>query len=254
LDKLKSLSLLLSLTGLFLFIFSSCNNSESNIADDISEKIVYQIPFTNNQQHKYQIINSQEDVIGWGFLSSFREEGRLVLEQKYFSSKNETATDEIILVVDSETLKPLAGLREISHINFEGKQINDVYEWLYDNNQDFPKLKSTITRHNEINDKSLDLFGNYFDNETSFWLWRTFNFSDGGEILYSASLVLDNDINNVSVSIFPQELIEVPGGTYNAWRLVIRNGRALASVWINTLSPYEMIRYDNGDIVLQLSN
>ena len=253
-DKLKSLSLLLSLTGLFLFIFSSCNNSESKMIDDINEKIVYQIPFADNQQHKYQVINSQGDLIAWGFLSSFRKEEHLVLEQKYFSSKNETATDEIILVVDSETFKPLAGLREISHINSEGKQINDVYEWLYDNDQDFPKLKSTITSHNGINDKSLDLVGNYFDNESSFWLWRTFNFSDGGEVFYNTALVLDNDINNVSVSIFPQESIEVPAGNYNAWRLVIRNGRALASVWINTLSPYEMIRYDNGDIVLQLSD
>ena len=252
--KLKSSSFLLGLAGLCLFLFSSCNNSESNVLGDIDEKIVYQIPFTNNQQHKYQIINSQEDIIASGVLSSFIQDGRLVLEQKYSSSQDQIATDEIILVVDSQTLKPLAGLREISHVNSDGKQINDVYEWVYDNNRDFPKLNSTITTQNGSKDSSLDLVRNYFDNESSFWLWRTLNFSENTDFFYNTSLVLDHDINSISIRIFPAEAIEVPAGTYNAWRLVIRNGRALASAWINVLPPHEMVRYDNGDIVLQLSD
>ena len=252
--KLKSLSLLISSTVLCLFLFLSCDNSQKSLLNVINEPIVYQIPFENDQQHKYEIINSQEDVIAFGFLSSFINDGRLVLEQKYSSSRDQFATDEIILVVDSQTLKPLAGLREISHVNLDKKQINDVYEWIYDNNPDLPKLNSTITTQDGTENQSLDLIGNYFDNESSFWLWRTLNFSEVTEISYNASLVLDNEINSMSVRIFPKELVKVPAGTYDTWRLVVRNGRALASVWINTLPPHEMIRYDNGDIVLQLSN
>tara|TARA_Y100000590_G_C15738359_1_gene1019367 strand:- start:2563 stop:3321 length:759 start_codon:yes stop_codon:yes gene_type:complete len=252
LANFKPLSFFVGFVGFFLFL--SCNNSESKILNDSAQQIVYQIPFTSNEQHRYKINNSEEDEIALGVLSSYIEDGHLVLEQKYLSLKDETATDEIVLVVDPQTLKPLAGLREISHANPDGKQVNDVYEWVYDSNLDFPKLDSTVTTQNGIKNQSLELIGNYFDNESSFWLWRTLEFFDGGEFSYNTSIVLSNENNSMSVRIFPEESVRVPAGTYNAWRLVIRNGRALASAWINTLPPHEMVRYDNGDIVLQLSD
>ena len=49
-----------------------------------------------------------------------------------------------------------------------------------------------------------------------------------------------------------QQTITVPAGTFDTWRLQVRNGRATRVAWINVEPPHEIVQWDNGVLLFQL--
>ena len=50
-----------------------------------------------------------------------------------------------------------------------------------------------------------------------------------------------------------RETIEVPAGSFEAWRVIVRNGRAIRSAWINVEAPHQLLQWDNGDLIFRLT-
>ena len=46
----------------------------------------------------------------------------------------------------------------------------------------------------------------------------------------------------------------MPAGTFETWRLQIRNGRATRIAWINIEAPHEIVQWDNGSSIFRLLN
>ena len=49
-----------------------------------------------------------------------------------------------------------------------------------------------------------------------------------------------------------QEQVEAPGGTSQAWRILLRNGRAVRTAWISLDTPHRIMRWDNGETIFEL--
>jgi hypothetical protein len=44
----------------------------------------------------------------------------------------------------------------------------------------------------------------------------------------------------------------VPAGSFDTWRLQVRNGRATRVAWVNIEAPHEVVQWDNGSVVFRL--
>ena len=51
-----------------------------------------------------------------------------------------------------------------------------------------------------------------------------------------------------------KEEVEVPAGTFQAWRLEIRSGGRTQKAWYADDGPRTLVRYDNGDLVFELES
>ena len=112
----------------------------------------------------------------------------------------------------------------------------------------------TITNvANGANDRDeLELQRNYYDNESSLWLWRTLDFNEELDLNYVSVNPIENTQQTVNIQTPAIETIAVPAGTFEAWRLIVRNGRAIRSAWISIDLPHQILQWDNGDIIFRL--
>jgi len=218
--------------------------------------IVDTVAFVDGEQLTYELVNVQGDPLGTGVLTVRLEGTRFVLEQHFESPATavaELSTDDVTLAVDATTLRPFGGLREVVRVASDGTKKNEIYEWVYDIDGDVTGLGYNSTIDGETDRGELeDLRDHYYDNESSLWLWRTLTFSEEFEASYVSVNPLGGKQQTVKVQTPSTETIEVPAGTFEVWRLIVRNGRSLRSAWINVEAPHEVVQWDNGDVIFRL--
>ena len=138
--------------------------------------IVTKVPFIDGERLMYELVDIDGVLIGHGELSAHIEGSRFILTQNYKSVSNEvqsSATDVTYLAVDLTTLAPFGALREARSLNRDGEQDRQVWEWGYSNEGDGDLLTITNVANGANDRDELELQRNYYDNESSLWLWRT---------------------------------------------------------------------------------
>jgi len=101
-----------------------------------------------------------------------------------------------------------------------------------------------------------ELEEHYYDNESSFFLWRTIEFVEGYEASYHAVLINQAQQPLVTLRVAGKEEITVPAGTFDAWRLEIESDPGDVVAWIADTPQRPLVRYenDNIDFVLELTS
>lgn len=219
--------------------------------------VVGAVAFVDGERLTYELVNVEGDPLGSGVLTTRLEGSRFVLQQDYESeptSDAEPSTDAVTLAVDATTLRPFGGLREVVRVASDGTKKNEVYEWVYDIDGDVTGLGSSSTVDGKSDEHELELREHYYDNESSLWLWRTLSFSEEFEANYVSVNPLEGKQQTVKLQTPSTETIEVPAGTFEVWRLIVRNGRSLRSAWINVEAPHEVVQWDNGDVIFRLKS
>lgn len=221
-----------------------------------TEPVVAQIPFAPGERLVYAIRNAEGTRIGTGTLSVVEQGGHLALRQSY----EETApppgmppsTDAGAVEVDAKTLEPLAGSRQIARRTGTQAPV-DGYTWTYGESNGKDVLRANAIKHDEKPSlKGITLRDHYYDNESSLWLWRTLAFAEGYDKFYVSANAVEQQQHTVNLSIRQRETVEVPAGTFEAWRLLFRNGRAVRTAWVNVNAPHEVVKWDNGEVVFLL--
>jgi len=217
--------------------------------------IVTKVPFIDGERLMYELVDIDGVLIGHGELSAHIEGSRFILTQNYKSVSNEvqsSATDVTDLAVDLTTLAPFGALREARSLNRDGEQDRQVWEWGYSNEGDGDLLTITNVANGANDRDELELQRNYYDNESSLWLWRTLDFNEELDLNYVSVNPIENTQQTVNIQTPAIETIAVPAGTFEAWRLIVRNGRAIRSAWISIDLPHQILQWDNGDIIFRL--
>ncbi|MEX2446873.1 MAG: DUF3108 domain-containing protein [Dehalococcoidia bacterium] len=216
--------------------------------------VVEAVPWTPGEQLAYVLTTEAGDEVGRGILSTDDHEAGLVLEQRYEESTapaGATPTyDEIAVTVDPSTLRPLAGRRETLVRDVDGATYLEEMSWSY---QPDGQLLSQRTRDGEVVDQgTVAVDEDAYDNESSLWLWRTLGLGEEYQRLYRSANPVDRTQQSVDVRVPHRETIEVPAGIFDTWRVIFRSGRAVRTAWINIEAPHEIIRWDNGDLIFEL--
>ena len=211
--------------------------------------IVVQHPFVDGERYHYRLLNDDAEVIATGTLTTQMAGDRLQLSQEYVEAPvegREPTRDYSAITVDAQTLKPLEVIREITSVDEV-----DRYDARYEDGQ----LEVLLTRTGdkvETRERSLPVPEHAYDNESALWLWRAIDLREDYEGAYISMNIVETSRQTADLTVTGQETVTVPAGTFNAWRLQIRNGRATRVAWINVEAPHQIVRWDNSETVFEL--
>jgi len=217
--------------------------------------IVGQVPLVDGERYVYVLEDVEGDELGHGELVTRLEGTRFVLEQRYVGIAEDgraAPTDVTELAVEAATLAPFGALREAVREDDDGHEERDLFDWTYTAGEENDVLAVERESDGDRETNELRLRSNYYDNESSLWLWRTLDFDEELDLNYVSVNPIERTQQTVNIQTPARETIEVPAGTFEAWRVIVRNGRAIRSAWINVEAPHQLLQWDNGDLIFRL--
>ena len=164
------------------------------------------------------------------------QEGRYELAQRF---RNDEDFDNSLVVVDAETLKPISGSRD-RLVDGERVQLTSQY--------DATENTVTITEIEEDGEARViphRLERNYYDNDSSLFLWRSIPFAEGFEASYYTVVTGSGEQHIVHIEVVRKERITVPAGTFETWRLEIEGTDRKQVAWYADTPQHPLVQYDN---------
>ncbi len=221
--------------------------------------IASNIAFEDDESFVYSLTNDIGDVIGSGVFETTRVDGgRLLLRQFYLEADTPEGlvptSDVVIVEVDAATLRPLSGSRDIVTRGSDGTIEEETYRWTYEEDDEgVVRVSSTLTRGDREPERgSFEVRDHYYDNESSLWLWRTLAFVEEYDEFYVSVNPIEVTQQTVNLRVPMRQTIEVPAGSFDTWRILLRNGRSVRTAWINADAPYQVVQWDNGVVIFRL--
>jgi hypothetical protein len=207
-----------------------------------TQDIVTSIPWTVGEETNYTILDNDDEVLGTGVLRIDEEDGRLRLRQHY---ENPDFDDRSSVLVDSETLKPIEAERTITGedgvLSIEVRYSGDTAE--------IERVATEEGKDEERRIDRLDVPEHAYDTGASLFLWRTIPMEVDYRTAYrsmATAVVGKSQENKVTLRVLRQETVEVPAGTFEAWRLEIRASGVKQTAWYDADSAHRLLKYDNG--------
>ena len=198
----------------------------------------------DGERFEYEITEPGREPVH-GELSAGRTAEGWLLSQRYVSAANEANVD-LTRVTVNEALRPLTSERSVQFAGgIEGHALD------YD--LAGKRATSTRTRAGKIETRELKLRDNAYDNDSAFWLWRSLPLADGYKSRYASVNSYERSQSVVVLTVVGSADVTVPAGTFEAWRLLVVNGRASRTAWIEVAPPHRLVQWDNGSAVMQLT-
>lgn len=214
---------------------AACGYTEG---DPETQDIVAGIPWPEQERTQYLILDSDGDeVLLTGTLSAELQDSQYEMHLQFEDMEGQT--DESLVLVDAETMKPDSVRREIQRTDetviIEGEY--DEAEGILD-----------ITEIDEEGDERtlpLRLEDHYYDNESSLFLWRTIPFEEGYEANYHTVIAAQGVQHNVNIQVDSMEEITIEAGTFDAWLVEIRSQDRTQRAWFSDTPERLLLQYDN---------
>lgn len=216
-------------------------------------------PWRAGERLEYRLRNDQGDALGTAILTTAQDGDRYVLGQVYEEDPGRVPAgaaairDEVRLVVDGRTLKPLEGTRITRGRQGDGQPQETRVVWTYRATGESTTL---VTRREgaggRLEESTLPLREHAYDNESSLWLWRGVALAEGYEEAYVSASALDRTQQTAIITVPQRERVEVPAGAFEAWRILLRSGRAVRTAWIGIEAPSRVVRWDTGEVIFEL--
>jgi hypothetical protein len=208
-------------------------------APEAADRVVARVPFAAGERHTFSLYDSAGALVGRGVLSVAAGANGLELVQRYGQPDGEQ-NDVSTVLVDAATLAPRAVERAVAS---EGH----VYRAAYATDGSAVQLTRDAERP-----RTLSLPADAYDNESSLWLWRAAELGEGYRARYVSVNPVERTRQTVSMTVTGRQRIEVPAGTFETWRVQLRNGRATRVAWIHVDAPHELVQWDNGSLLFKL--
>ncbi len=203
------------------------------------------VPWPDQEQSHYVLLDRKsKKQIGEGMLTVTKQEGQYEMRQQFVGQ--EDSSDSSTVDVDTETLKPISFHRRLDLPN-QTQEVKGDY--------DYVKGTANITEVTGGKDRPvpLRLGANYYDNDTSLFLWRTIPFAEGYTIAYRTVLTGSRTQAIVQLEVLGKEEVTVPAGTFQAWKLEIRSSGVKQFAWFADTPQRPLVQYNNSIQLFQLT-
>ena len=214
-----------------------------------TQDVVASIPWTVGEETSYSILDGDE-VKGTGVLRIDQEDGQLRLSQHY---QNPDFDDRSSVLVDAQTLKPIEAERVITGedgvLRIEVHYSGGIVE--------IERIAIEEGKDEERRVDRLDVPEHAYDVGASLFLWRTIPMQVDYRAAYrsmATAVVGKSQENKVTLRVLRQETVEVPAGTFEAWRLEIRAPGVKQTAWFAADSARRLLKYDNGQTTFLLES
>ena len=219
-----------------------------------TQDIVTSVPLRDGERFVYELVDADGEIVGLGTFTTIVRGDTFELVQSYEEIETRPGeraiTDVSVVIVDAATLKPLASERTIQRREPED---DESYGGTYVlGGEDGPRLVATQLLDGEERTRELDLREHYYENESSLWIWRAIALDEDFEASYVSVNLRDASQATARLVMVDRQTLEVPAGTFETWRLQVRNGRDTRIAWIHIEAPHEIVQWDNGTLFLRL--
>ncbi len=231
--------LLLAALSFAILTMAACHGETSILS---GEEIVSNIPWRAPEEARYRLLDGEEEK-GNGMLRIESTDGETTFSQEFESEK---FRDEVVAVADAQTLRPRSVQRVI-----EGPEGPRRWEVEY---QDSTALVIQRSEDDERRDE-VSVPAHSYDSWTDIFLWRTIDFHEGYEATYTdvlSATLAEPQVISQTLQVTGRETVEVPAGTFQAWRLEIRTSAGRQKAWFADDEARTLVRYDNGDLMFEL--
>ena len=224
---------------LLLFIAPILLLACSSEPDVDTQDIVSTVPFSGGERLRYRLVDNGGKELANGTLSVGSSGSNLELESHF---ESETNNDTTKVVVNAQTLKPVSSSRQI--ITDDDEELIEVT---------YTDQGAVIKQGDKQTGMSVPEHS--YDNDSSLWLWRTIDFSEGYESAYITLITNRRSRQTVVLEVTGKESVTVPAGTFNAWRLEIRTQNARQVAWVADTPKRTLIKYDNDrNVIFELTS
>ena len=220
-----------------------------------TEDIVASVPFGDGERLVYELVDADGAVVGRGvFTTTVQDRDAFGLVQTYEEvetpSGERPIVDVVTVVVDAVTLKPRLAERSIQR---REPSDDEWYLAKYEAGGGDPRL--VITQHSGGSERTreIELRDHHYDSQSSLWIWRALAFAEDFEASYVSVNPRDASQVTARLVLVDRQTIEVPAGSFETWRLQVRNGRDTRIAWIHVEPPHEIVQWDNGTLFLRLA-
>jgi hypothetical protein len=139
--------------------------------------------------------------------------------------------------IDAATLAPLGETKSIHTANSD-VQLTTQYQ------NGTLSIQAVVDGQNKT--ASLDVPANAVDNDQLLMTLRALPFAQGTMATYVV-IVAQNALKvDTTVTVQGQEMITVPAGDFECWRVEIAAGQTKQKAWYQVAAPNMLIQYDNG--------
>lgn len=216
------------------------------------------VAWASGEELNYRIVNSEGDNLGTGILTATVDSGLIALRQSYRESDTpeglEPVVDEVVVWVNASTFRPERGERTAVSRDDDGDTRTERWSWAYGTNEDGDPTVTIVhdDGDGDPSENTLRLRDHFYDNESSLWLWRSIRLTEEHEAFYVSVNALERNQQTVNLRVPQTEVVAVPAGEFEAYRLLFRNGRAVRTAWVEAAEPHRVLRWDNGSSILEL--
>jgi len=235
----RTVGLLLAL-GLVPVLLAACGLADEPLP---TQDVVASIPWTVGEETSYTILDSHNKVLGTGVLRIDQEDSQLRLSQHY---QNPDFDDRSSVLVDAQTVKPVEAERVIS-----GK--DGVLQIQVHYSGGIVEIERTATQEGKAEERRVDRMDvpeHAYDVGASLFLWRTIPMQVDYRVAYrsmATAVVGKSQQNTVTLRVLREETVEVPAGTFQAWRVEVRApGGVRQTAWYSADSTRRLVKYDDG--------
>lgn len=217
----------------------ACQSETSTLSD---RDIVSGIPWTAPEEARYRLMDGDEEK-GSGVLRIEPQNGGFRFTQEFESDE---FRDEVVAVADAESLRAESVARVI-----DGPEGARRWQVEYEGNT------VVVVQRTEDDERRDEITAptRFYDSWTDVFVWRTIDFREGYEATYadvlSATLARPEVISQ-TLKVTEKETVEVPAGTFQAWRLEIRSSGGKQKAWYADTETRPLVRYDNGSLIFEL--
>lgn len=219
-----------------------------------TEDIVHAVPFAAGERLVYELVDADGVVVGYGAFTTTARDDALELVQTYEEldtpSGARPVLDVATVVVDAATLKPLTSERTIQR---REPADDESYAATYEPGGDEARLVVTQRSGEDERTREVGLREHHYDSQSSLWVWRAVALGEDFEANYVSVNPRDASQVTARLVMVDRQTIEVPAGSFETWRLQVRNGRDTRIVWIHAEPPHEVVQWDNGTLFLRLT-
>lgn len=227
--------------GIIALTLAACD--EGN--DVVSNEIVESVPWSAPEMLTYRVLDNDDDEVG-SLEMSVEAVGDTFAMRQRFDFPEDGFANESEVVVDAETLFPLTVAYEIDGpeglISCEGEYEGGMVTVLN-------------VRVDGEKEEDLDVPALRYDSWSDLFIWRTIPFAQGYDVEYADVVACQApappQLLGVKLEVTGGEMVEVPAGTFDTWKVEIDAGRD-QEAWFTTDDEHVLVKYDNGEQVFEL--
>ncbi len=237
--------------ALLVVLASACATGGAGGGD--TEDIVRSAPFGDGERLVYELVDADGAVVGRGVFTTTVRGDAFELVQTYEELETPSGERPIVdvatVVVDAATLKPRSSERSIQR---REPSDDEWYLARYESGDGEPRLVITQRGGGSERTRELTLREHHYDSQSSLWIWRAIALAEGFEANYVSVNPRDASQVTARLVLVDRQTIEAPAGSFETWRLQVRNGRDTRVAWIHVEPPHEVVQWDNGTLFLRL--